>query len=153
MLHSETIDMRDPNAASNANAANVTVLSADRTVAYADVTTAESSFDDEVASSEQELIPGYDDAAFLRPDNDDFRRPMSRLKLELFIALARSDPALQPGLQARAFELPADMLQEDRDHLQQLREQQRANIVRLLVDKPKSMGFHRIFFVARCTAG
>lgn len=59
-------------------------------IPYTDITTAESSFDDEIASSEQEYI--YDNDHFAVPAFvGDFLPPFSVRKLQLFIELAKID--------------------------------------------------------------
>lgn len=92
----EGIEYQPPPPTPSETQANISLLARqNREIAYGDVTSPESSFDDEVPTSEQDEIPGYNDADFLRSDDPNFRRPMSTMKLELFKDLAKSE--LKPG--------------------------------------------------------
>lgn len=106
-----------------------------REVAYADVTSTESSFDDEVPTSEQDEIPGSKDADFLLSDDPNFRRPMSKLKLKLYRELAKSE--LLHGNIENDHELNADIDQKRlnlarRFHAQRIKQHRKKATVRLL---------------------
>lgn len=96
--------------------------------AYADITTAESSFDDEVPSSEDEAFPS---GPILRRPVDNEYAAMSRMKMQLFVALAELDHDNRTR-NAPAYELEAKrMFRIRRFHARLIKRRRKAAVVRL----------------------